>query len=78
MLGSLTPLFTPSLYLALALVLAGFARRQRDVLAILVAGVAFELSLLLTAASADYAQSCWMIASTCLAAAMLVARRARR
>lgn len=71
-----TPLFRPWLYALLALLLAPFAWRQRDVLALLASGLLMELSLLPLAATPDYRYSHWLVVCTCLATAMLIARRA--
>jgi hypothetical protein len=76
-LATYVPVFAPWLYLALAVVLLPIARRHRDVLAILASGIVLEATLFVTATALDYHQSLWLIACTCLAVAMLVARRAR-
>ncbi len=72
-----TPLFTPWVYLVIALLLLPLAR-QRDVLALLLSGLGMEGTLLLLAPSHDYRYSHWMIITTLLAVILLVARRARR
>jgi hypothetical protein len=77
-LAKKTPLFRPWMYLVLALVLLPFARRQRDVLALLLSGLGLEASLFVLAPTPDYRYSHWMVVCTCLAVVMLVARRARR
>jgi hypothetical protein len=65
-----TPLFSPWLYLALALGLIPFALRQPDVLALLVGGV---LSFV------TYRNPVWLVASACVSLAMVLARlRTRR
>ena len=70
-----TPMFTPYVYLLIALLLLPFARREPDVLALLYSGLANELGLLVVAPSSDFRYSHWMIAMTTLAAVMLFARR---
>ncbi len=72
-----TPLFTPWVYVVLALILLPLARRQRDVLALLLSGLVMEGSLLLFAATRDYRYSHWMIVATCVAIGIVTARRAR-
>jgi len=71
------PLFSPWMYLALALALAPLALRARALAALLVSGVLFEMTLLPLAASPDYRYSHWMILCTVIVAVELVARRAR-
>jgi hypothetical protein len=71
------PVFAPALYLLLSIVLLVLARRHRDVLALLISGIALEASLLVTATSTDYRQSLWLLTCTLLAVVMLIARRAR-
>jgi hypothetical protein len=70
-----TPLFRPWVYLVIALAMLWFARRQHDVLVILLSGLGLEASLFLLAPTPDYRYSHWMVVCTCLAVAMLVARR---
>lgn len=73
-----TPLFEPFVYFVLALVLLPVAaRRHRDVTALLLSGIAIELTLFFLASSPDYRYSHWMVLCTILAAITLVARRAR-
>lgn len=72
-----TPLFTPWIYLALSLLLLPLAFRQRDTLALLLSGVAFEATLLPGAPSSDYRYSHWMVICTLLAAVVVIARRSR-
>ena len=71
-----TRLFRPHLYLALVLILLVFCR-QRDVLAIALSGLAMELTLVPLGWTADFRFSHWLVISTLLVLAMLVARRAR-
>ena len=73
-----TPLFEPFVYFVLAIVLLPFARKHRDVLALLVSGLAMELTLFFLAATPDYRYSHWMVLCTMLSAIALVARRMRR
>ncbi|HTL36009.1 MAG TPA: hypothetical protein VL326_22920, partial [Kofleriaceae bacterium] len=72
-----TRLFRPHLYLALTLILIGFARRHRDILALLLSGLAMELTMIPLGWTADFRFSHWMVTCTVLAIVMLIARRAR-
>jgi hypothetical protein len=72
-----TFLFRPWMYLVLSLVLLAFAWRHRDILALLLSGIVMEGSLLALAITPDFRYSHWMVACTCIAVVMLVARRAR-
>ena len=76
-IASNTPLLVPWLYLVLSLILLPLARRQRDVLAILLSGLIMESSLLFLAHTTDYRYSHWMVISTILAAIYLAVRRRR-
>ena len=58
-----TPLFRPWLYLALALILVAVVRR-RTLLALLLSGLAMQLSLLFVAMSPDYRYSHWLVLTT--------------
>jgi hypothetical protein len=71
-------LFRPWIYIALSIVMLGFARRHRDILALLLSGLANEAALFVLAPTVDYRYSVWLVASTLLAVCMLVGRRARR
>jgi hypothetical protein len=72
-----TPLFLPWIYAVVALLLLPIARRHRDILALLLSGLALDLSLLPLAPSPDYRYSHWMVLTVCIAAIVLTARRAR-
>lgn len=72
-----TPLFTPWVWLLVAVLLLPLALRQRDVLALLLSGLAMEGTLLLLVHSRDYRYSHWMVVTTIVAAILLGARRAR-
>jgi hypothetical protein len=72
-----TPLFLPWIYAVVALVLLPFALRHRDILALLLSGLALDLSLLPLAPSPDYRYSHWMVLTVCIATIVLTARRAR-
>ncbi|HEX4454610.1 MAG TPA: hypothetical protein VH143_27305 [Kofleriaceae bacterium] len=72
-----TPLFRPYIYFVLALLLLPFARKHRDIAALLLSGIVMELSLLPLAVTPDYRYSHWLVITTCIAVCMLVARRAR-
>jgi len=73
-LAKKTPIYRPWIYLLLGLILVGFARRHRDILALLASGIVMELSLLALAVTPDYRYSHWMVVCTCVAVAMLIAR----
>ena len=70
-----TPLFEPFVYFVLALVMLPFARKHRDVLALILSGIAIELTLFFLASSPDYRYSHWMVLTTLLAAITLISRR---
>ena len=72
-----TRLFRPHLYLALTLLLLPFAWRQRDIQALLLSGLAMELTLIPLGWTADFRFSHWLVVCTLLAIVMLIARRAR-
>jgi hypothetical protein len=72
-----TPLFEPIVYFALSLILLVLARRHRDVLALLLSGIAIELTLFFLASSPDYRYSHWMVLCTIFATITLVVRRRR-
>ena len=74
---STTPFFKPYVYLIVALALLVLAVRQRDVIALLMSGIVLEASLLFLSPSADYRYSHWMVVTTCIAIAVLFARRYR-
>jgi hypothetical protein len=71
------PVFTPWLYLVVALVLVPFVRRVRDVSALLASGIMYEGSLLVLATSPDYRYSHWMIVATAVCVVAVVVQRAR-
>jgi len=73
---SKTPLFTPYVYLVIALVLLGFAikRRQRLEVMLLASGILYEVSLAVVADVPTFRSSHWLIASTMLAVAITIAR----
>jgi len=72
-----TPLFKPYVYLLVAILLLGAARRQRDMLALLLSGLVLEASLFFLSPSADYRYSHWLVVTTCIAIVTLIARRYR-
>jgi hypothetical protein len=72
-----TPLFRAWIYLAIALCILPLARKQRDVLAILLSGLFLEATLFPLAASPDFRYSHWMIVCTLIAVVVLTARRMR-
>jgi hypothetical protein len=71
-----TRLYRPYIYLLLALLLLPLCR-NRDVLAVLLSGLAMEASLLVLAWTPDFRFSHWLVTCTCLATLMLIARRAK-
>ncbi|HEX5060074.1 MAG TPA: hypothetical protein VFV99_11975 [Kofleriaceae bacterium] len=73
-----TPIYTQWLYIVLALALLPFSRGQRDVFAVLASGLVVESTLFFLAPTPDYRYSHWTVVCTCVAVAMLIARRARR
>jgi hypothetical protein len=76
-LWSHTPIFVPYVYLIASLLLLPLARRHRDVLALLLSGLGITATLLPLVHSNDYRYSHWLVLCTVLAAAILIARRAR-
>jgi hypothetical protein len=70
-----TSRFSPWLYAVLALVLLAFSRRNRDVLALLSSGLVMEASMFALGATPDYRYSHWLVITTCLSVAILIARR---
>jgi hypothetical protein len=70
-----TPLFEPWMYLALALLLLPFARKHRDVLALLLSGIGIELTLFFLASSPDYRYSHWLVTCVTISVIVIVARR---
>ena len=72
-----TPLFTPWIYVALALICLPLAFRQRDLLAWYTSGIIMESSLLVLAPSRDFRYSHWLIITTVVATIILTARRVR-
>lgn len=69
-----TPLFRPWLFLFVAIGLLAFTRR-REIVALLLSGIALELSLLVLAVSPDYRYSHWLVLSTCVSAALIIIHR---
>jgi hypothetical protein len=70
-----TKLFRPYAYLFLSLLLLGFCRGHRDVFALLLSGIAMELTLFLLSWTPDFRFSHWLVTCTCVATIMLIARR---
>lgn len=73
-----TPLLRPWFYVVLALVLLVFARRERDILALLLSGLVLESSLVVLAVTPDFRYSHWLVVVTCTSLVLLVVRRSRR
>jgi hypothetical protein len=76
-LATNTPLFRPYPFFFLALLLLYFARRQPIALALLTSGILYELPLFFISPSADNRYSHWMVTTTVIAVAVLVASRLR-
>ncbi len=74
-----TPVFRPWIYLVVTLVLLPLAIRARkvDVIALLLSGLALEATLFPLAPTPDYRYSHWLVVTTPMSVAMLVARRSR-
>lgn len=72
-----TPFFVPWIYLLLSLLLIPLAWRQRDVLAVILSGIAMEATLLPLVHSNDYRYSHWMVITTTIAVITLATRRYR-
>ena len=64
-----------SLRVLLALLLLPVARKYRDVLALLLSGIAIDLTLLPLASSPDFRYSHWLVTSVTISTIVLVARR---
>lgn len=75
---SRTFLFQPWFYGVLALALLVRFWRIAEIRILLASGLAAELGLVYFARGPGYAQSCWLVATTLLAAAIIVARRRSR
>jgi hypothetical protein len=73
-----TKLFHPGFYFVLALALLRFAWRNRLAFMLLASGILYELGLLALAPATDYRYSQWMVCTTLLAIAVLVASRTRK
>ena len=72
-----TGLFRPLVYVAIAVLLLGIARRQRDVLAILLSGLVFEASRQVIGPAPHLGYSLWLVIATVIGAVVLITRRAR-
>jgi hypothetical protein len=68
--------YAPLVYLVVSLVLVGFARRVLAALVILGSSLGYELSMFMLAPAADYRYSHYLILTTLLALALVIARRA--
>jgi hypothetical protein len=75
---SSSALFRPYVYLVLALTFAWLCRMRRELLAVLLSGVANEAALFFLAPTTDYRYSVWLVTATTLVVIQLVALRARR
>jgi hypothetical protein len=72
-----SPLFTPWLFLVVAIAVAPFALRMRDFGALVASGILYEGTLVVFASSLDYRYSHWLITATTIAVVGVVARRVR-
>ncbi len=70
-------LFRPYIYLVLSLVLAVLCRKNRELLALVLSGVANEAALFILAPTIDYRYSVWLVISTTVVVIALIAKRAR-
>lgn len=70
-----TRLFRPHVYALLALALLPLAIRERFVLALLLSGLAVELTMLPLGGTPDYRYSHWLVVTTCLSVVLLFAKR---
>ena len=79
-IGSHTPLFSPWLYMVLAIVFGAALCRDRLTASLLFSGVLYELSYFPVGANPDFRYSHWMITSVTIASVMLIAQwiKARR
>jgi hypothetical protein len=74
-LAETTPIYRPYIYFYLALIFLPFARRHREVLALLASGLIYEFTLIPFAPSVEYRYSHWMITCTVIATVILVRKR---
>jgi hypothetical protein len=70
-------LFRPWIYVVVLVVMLVFACRRRAILAVALSGLASEVLLFVFAPTIDYRYSIWLVTSTLLVVAMLVASRAK-
>lgn|GEM_PF-751207 len=75
-LGS-TRLFQAYIYFFLAIALLAFCFRDRESFGLLMSGLVGESALFIVAPITDWRYSFWLVVSTCVALALLIARRAR-
>jgi hypothetical protein len=71
-------LFRPWLYLALSIALLPLCIRDRRLLALVLSGVANEAALFVVAPTIDFRYSIWLVVSTAVVTASLLARRLAR
>jgi hypothetical protein len=69
-------LFRPYVYLVLSLVLVVLCRKHRELLALVLSGVANEAALFILAPTIDYRYSVWLVISTMIVVIALIAKRA--
>lgn len=74
-LAKKTRLFRPHVYALLALALLPLAVRERFVLALLLSGLAVELTMLPLGATPDFRYSHWLVVTTCMSVVLLFAKR---
>ena len=70
-----TPLFKPFVYLAIALVLVPFARRNRLALTLLASGVLSQVWPAIGSWDAEYRYSTWLVVATVLALVLVIKQR---
>jgi hypothetical protein len=73
-----TPLFDPSVYLVLALLLVPFVLRDRIAGALLASGLVYQAAWFFVAPTADYRYSHWFVTMTVVATILVFVRRYRR
>jgi hypothetical protein len=72
------PIFSPWMYVVLAVILLPLSRGSRDAFALLASGLLVEASLYFLAPSPDYRYSHWLVVCVWIALILIVTRRSRR
>lgn len=70
-----TPLFSPFVYFAVALILVPFARRHRTALTLLASGLLSQVGLAIASWDVEYRYSTWLVLSTVLALVLVIKQR---